>query len=280
MSKALLHRRYLVNRLMMGAALSATAFGLFFLFAILWSLVQKGLPALTLSLFSEMTPPPGSDGGLANAIYGSVVMTALSIVIATPLGLLAGTYLAEYSNQSKVAAAAIFLNDILLSAPSIVIGLFVYATVVVTTGHFSAYAGALALALIGLPVINRTTQDMLTLVPVEMREAAAALGTPRWKIMVFIIWRAAANGILTGVLLALARVSGETAPLLFTALNNQYWTANLSHPMANLPVVIFQFAMSPYDDWQRLAWGGALLITLSILALNLASRLLAKRRSR
>ncbi|MFC2968805.1 phosphate ABC transporter permease PstA [Acidimangrovimonas pyrenivorans] len=273
-------RRRLKNRVAMILAVGAAAFGLFWLFAILWTLLWNGLTALTPALFLQNTPPPGSDGGLANAIFGSVAMTAVAIVVATPIGILAGTYLSEYAGNSKLGEVAKFINDVLLSAPSIIVGLFIYATMVVTVGHFSAWAGAAALAVIALPVINRTTQDMLALVPNAMREAAAALGAPRWKVMVFVTWRAARSGIITGVLLALARISGETAPLLFTALNNQFWSTDMNQPMANLPVVIFQFAMSPYDDWQRLAWGGALLITVAILALNILARSLAAGRRR
>ncbi len=272
-------RRYAKNRVAIALSLFSAAFGLFFLAAILWTLLSRGLQAIRPSIFLQMTPPPGAEGGLANAIYGSFMMTLLSIVIATPIGILAGTYLSEYARGSKIASVAIFVNDVLLSAPSIIIGLFVYAIMVVPMGHFSAYSGAVALAVIAIPVINRTTQDMLALVPNSMREAAAALGAPRWKVMIYVIWKAARNGILTGVLLAIARVSGETAPLLFTALSNQYWTADMNQPMANLPVVIFQFAMSPYDDWQKLAWGGALIITVAILLLNIIARALAGRHS-
>lgn len=269
---SIISRRYLVNRVALGLSFASAMVGLAVLAAILWTLFSNGLAALTLDLFTKMTPPPGSDGGLANAIYGSVMMTLLATLVATPIGILAGTYLSEYGRGTKLGMVAIFINDILLAAPSIIIGLFVYALLVVPFKHFSGYAGAAALALIAIPVINRTTQDMLLLVPDAMREAAAALGTPRWKIMTSVIWRSARSGMLTGVLLAVARISGETAPLLFTALNNQYWTSDLSQPIANLPVVIFQFAMSPYEDWQRLAWGGALLITVTILILNILAR--------
>jgi phosphate transport system permease protein len=257
----------------------ATIVGLCLLFVILGTLFYKGLPAISPRIFLEATPPPGEDGGLVNAIFGSVAMTAIAIVVATPIGILAGTYLAEYSRGLWLGEAAKLVNDILLSAPSIIIGLFVYTVVVVPFGHFSAWAGAAALGLIALPVINRTTQDMLGLVPNALREATAALGAPRWKAMVSVIYRAAASGILTGVLLAIARISGETAPLLFTALNNQFVSTDLGAPMANLPVVIFQFATSPYDDWQKLAWGGALLITVAILILNIVARALAARRT-
>jgi phosphate transport system permease protein len=268
-------RRRASNTVALSLSLVATAIGLFFLAAILATLLLRGGSAISPRIFLENTPPPGSDGGLANAIFGSLAMTAIAIVVATPIGILAGTYLAEYSRGSRIGEVAKFINDILLSAPSIIIGLFVYTLLVVPAGHFSAWAGAAALGLIALPVINRTTQDMLHLVPNALREAAAALGTPKWKTMTHVIYRAARSGILTGVLLAIARITGETAPILFTALNNQFWSTNLGQPIANLPVVIFQFAMSPYDDWQKLAWGGALIITVAILALNVVARLLS-----
>ena len=267
--------RKTTNTVMLALAGVATVVGLFFLAAILVTLLIQGFTALSPRLFVEMTPPPGSDGGLLNAIFGTIVMTVIAIVVATPIGILAGTYLTEYSRGAWLGEAAKFINDILLSAPSIIIGLFVYTVLVVPFGHFSAWAGAASLGLIALPVINRTTQDMLALVPSALREAAAALGSPRWKVMTHVVYRAARNGILTGVLLAIARVTGETAPLLFTALNNQFWSSDLGAPMANLPVVIFQFALSPYADWQKLAWGGALLITVTILALNIIARSLA-----
>jgi len=225
-----------------------------------------------------MTPPPGSDGGLANAIAGSLIIVGVGTLLGTPIGILAGTYLAEFGKRSRLAGATRFLNDVLLSAPSIVIGLFVYAVFVSQVRHFSGLAGAFALGLIVIPVVVRTTDDMLRLVPNSLREAAAALGAPAWKIVTQVTYRAARTGILTGILLALARVSGETAPLLFTALNNQFWSTNLNAPMANLPVVIFQFAMSPYDDWNRLAWGGATLITLAVLLLNILARMLFRKR--
>jgi phosphate transport system permease protein len=268
------------NTIWMTLCWVATVVGLIFLFAILITLLFKGFTALSPRMFMESTPPPGEDGGLINAIFGSVVMTVVAVVVATPIGILAGTYLAEYSRGHWLGEAAKFVNDILLSAPSIIIGLFVYTVVVVPTGHFSAWAGAAALALIALPVINRTTQDMLALVPNQLREATAALGTPRWKAMLSVIYRAAQSGILTGVLLAIARVTGETAPLLFTALNNQFLSTDLGAPMANLPVVIFQFATSPYDDWQKLAWGGALLITATILVINILARWIAGAKSK
>jgi phosphate transport system permease protein len=269
--------RRTANRIAATLAVAATLVGLFFLFVILATLLYQGFTAISPALFLESTPPPGEDGGLLNAIFGSVAMTGLAVVVATPIGILAGTYLSEYSRGHWLGEAAKFINDILLSAPSIIIGLFVYTVVVVPMGHFSAWAGAASLALIALPVINRTTQDMLGLVPAALREASAALGTPRWKTQVSVVYRAASSGILTGVLLAVARVTGETAPLLFTALNNQFFSTDLNAPLANLPVVIFQFATSPYADWQKLAWGGALLITLTILVLNIVARWLSGR---
>ena len=263
------------NALMLAVSGLAVLFGLAWLVWILATLLYEGGGALLrASLYSQMTPPPGSDGGLANAIGGSLVMVGLGTLLGTPVGVLAGTYLAEYGKNRWFARATRFLNDVLLSAPSIVIGLFVYSVYVAQARHFSAWAGSVALALIVVPVVVRTTDDMLSLVPGSLREAAAALGCPTWKMVVMITYRAARTGILTGVLLAVARISGETAPLLFTALNNQFWSNNLNAPMANLPVVIFQFAMSPYQDWHRLAWGGAALITLAVLALNIVARLL------
>jgi len=275
---SLARRRKRTNAVALVLAVCAAALGLFFLASILWTLLSEGLSVISPRIFLESTPPPGDSGGLANAILGSILMTVLAVVVATPIGILAGTYLAEYSRGHWLGEAAKFINDILLSAPSIIIGLFVYTVMVVPMGHFSAWAGAASLALIALPVVNRTTQDMLGLVPNALREAAAALGTPRWKTMTHVVYRAARNGIVTGVLLAIARVSGETAPLLFTALNNQFFSTNLNAPMANLPTVIFQFALSPYEDWQRLAWGGALLITVTILILNVVARSIAGRR--
>ena len=263
------------NALMLAVSGLAVLFGLAWLVWILATLLYEGGGALVrASFYTQMTPPPGSDGGLANAIGGSLVMVGLGTLFGTPVGVLAGTYLAEYGKNRWFASATRFLNDVLLSAPSIVIGLFVYSVYVAQTRHFSAWAGSVALALIVVPVVVRTTDDMLSLVPGSLREAAAALGCPTWKMVVMITYRAARTGILTGVLLAVARISGETAPLLFTALNNQFWSNNLNAPMANLPVVIFQFAMSPYQDWHRLAWGGAALITLAVLALNIVARLL------
>ena len=271
--------RRLTDLIMTGVALAVTGIVLFILSAILWTLLSNGVAALKPSLFTESTPPPGSQGGLLNAIFGSVVMTGLAILVATPIGVMAGTYISEYGRASRIAHVVRFVNDVLLSAPSIIIGLFVYGIVVVQMGHFSALAGVAALAVIAIPIIVRTTEDMLGLVPDSLREAAAALGSPKWKIIAKVSYRAAFQGILTGVLLAVARISGETAPLLFTALNNQFWSSNLNAPMANLPVVIFQFAMSPYADWRQLAWGGALLITTAVLALNILARLLTRKRT-
>jgi phosphate transport system permease protein len=268
-------RRRLVNAVSLTVAMAAAVFGLFWLIAILWTLFYNGFSAINLSIFTEMTPPPGNTGGLLNAIFGSVVLTIGATLLSTPIGMLAGTYLAEYGKKGALAQIVRFINDILLSAPSIVIGLFIYEVVVVPMGHFSAWAGVIVLAVIGIPVIVRTTEDMLNLVPNGLREAASALGTPMWKVVTMIAYRAARNGIITGILLAIARVSGETAPLLFTALNNQFWSTDMNAPMASLPVTIFQFALSPYDDWQHLAWGGALLITITILILNIVARALA-----
>jgi phosphate transport system permease protein len=272
-------RRRLTNRVVMGLSVVATAFGLLWLVLVLGTLLINGVEAIGPSLFTQMTPPPGSTGGLLNAIVGSLAMTAIATLVGTPTGILAGTFLAEYARGSRFGEVVRFVNDILLSAPSIIIGLFVYEVIVVRLGHFSAWAGAMALAIIMVPVVVRTTEDMLRLVPSALREAAAALGAPKWKVVVMVTYRAAVQGMVTGVLLAVARISGETAPLLFTALNNQFWSTDLNHPMANLPVVIFQFAMSPYADWQVLAWGGALLITASILVLNITARVLATRSS-
>jgi len=267
-------RRQFANALTLGASVVVTALGIVILLSILTTLVTYGISALTPALFTEMTPPPGSAGGLLNAIVGSLLITGIAIAIGAPVGILAGTFLAEYGSGSRFTDITRFVSDILLSAPSILIGLFVFEVAVVTVGHFSAWAGALALAIIAVPVVLRTTEDMLRLVPNDLREAAAALGAPRWKVVVMICFRAVRAGIVTGVLLAFARISGETAPLLFTALNNQFWSTNLNAPMANLPVVIFQFAMSPYDDWRRLAWAGALLTTAAILGLSILARAL------
>ena len=258
------------------SALSA-AFGLFWLVWILWTTLLRGIAAMKPGLFTQMTPPPGSDGGIANALFGSLVMSALAIAIGTPIGIAAGTYLAEFAKKKAIGETIRFVNDILLSAPSIVLGLFVYTLVVRPMGHFSGLAGAIALALIVLPVVVRTTDEMLQLVPSQMREAALSLGVPQWKITVQVLYRSALPGIMTGILLALARISGETAPLLFTALNNQYWTHNLNAPMASVPVVIFQYAMSPYESWQNLAWAGAFVVTIFVLLLGILSRALLLR---
>jgi len=270
-------RRRVVNAVLLFVSSLTLAFGLFWLAWILITLFYEGFNALRPSLFTLNTPPPGSDGGLLNAIVGSLMMAAMATLIGTPIGMLAGTYLAEFGRRGWLAPATRFINDILLSAPSIVIGLFIYSIYVAQVKHFTGWAGALALSLIVIPVVVRTTDDMLKLVPDSLREAAVALGAPAWKMIVFISYRAAKAGIITGVLLAVARISGETAPLLFTALNNQFFSLDMNAPMANLPVVIFQFAMSPYPDWQRLAWGGAILITLAVLALNIAARVLFRR---
>ena len=267
-------RRRTVNVVNLTASVLATVFGLFWLFWILWTTLSYGVAALDLNLFLLNTPAPGASGGLANAIVGSLIMVGLATLIGTPIGVLAGTYLAEFGRDSYVAGFIRFINDILLSAPSIIIGLFVYELVVVKVGHFSAWAGALALAIIMLPVVIRATEEMLKLVPNTLREAALALGAPRWKVITEVAYRAALSGILTGVLLAVARIAGETAPLLFTALNNQFWSTDLGGAMANLPVVIFQFAMSPYDEWHTLAWAASLLITLSVLVLSVVARVL------
>ena len=256
-------------------ALAATLFGLGWLVLILGVLLWNGFGGLSLAVFTEMTPPPGQAGGLLNPIMGSLVLTALAVAIGTPIGILAGTYLAEYGRHEKISSVIRFINDILLSAPSIVIGLFIYEVMVAPMGHFSGYAGSIALAVIVIPVVVRTTEDMLTLVPNALREAAASIGLPRAYMIIRIAYRAARAGILTGILLAVARISGETAPLLFTALNNQFWSLDLTAPVASLPVVIFQFALSPYADWQKLAWTGALIITFTVLTLSIVARALA-----
>ncbi len=271
-AESLHRRRQAVSIAALTLATLATAFGLVWLAWILGTTFFQGLGALNVKLFTEMTPPPGQDGGLLNAFFGSFVMVLMAVVIGSPIGIAAGTFLAEYARGSRLGEVIRFVNDILLSAPSIVIGLFVYELVVRQAGHFSAYAGGIALAFILLPVVVRTTDEMLRLVPDVMREAALSLGIPRWKMINHVLYRAAKAGILTGVLLAIARISGETAPLLFTALNNQYWTSSLSEPMANIPVVIFQYAMSPYDAWHTLAWAGAFVMTLFVLALSIISR--------
>ncbi len=259
-------------------ATAATAFGLFWLVWILWTTLKQGASALTPALFEQMTPPPGvSGGGLLNAFYGSAVMILLGLVIGTPLGIAAGTYLAEHGRYTRLAAIVSFVNDILLSAPSIIIGLFFYELAVRTAGHFSGYAGALSLAMILLPIVVRTTEESLRLIPDQMREAGFALGLPRWRVTRQILYKAGLSAILTGILLGVARISGETAPLLFTALNNQFWSSSLNGPIANVPVVIWQFAMSPYDEWQRLAWAGAFVLTAFVLMLNILVRLLARK---
>jgi len=268
-------RRRAVNYIVLALSYAATVAGLLVLFLIMWSLLRNGLPAFGIDFFTQSTPPPNGEGGLLNAIYGSLVMTAVGTAIGTPVGILCGTFLAEFSRSSRLAMAVRFINDILLSAPSIVIGLFVYVVMVVPMGHFSGWAGSVALAILVVPVVVRTSENMLSLVPSGLREAAFALGAPQWKVVVLVVYRAAMQGMLTGVLLAVARIAGETAPLLFTAFNNQFWSANMDGPMGNLPYVIFQFALSPYAGWQQLAWGGALLITLAILTLNIFARLLA-----
>ncbi len=267
-------RRRLLNFVTLGISVLAMLFGLFWLGWILWTLLDNGLPGLAPHVFTQMTPPPGSSGGLLNAIAGSLVMTTVATLIGTPIGILAGTYLAEFGQRGWLAPVTRFINDVLLSAPSIVIGLFIYEMYVIKVKHFSGWGGALALSILVIPIVIRTTENMLRLVPNTLREAAAALGAPQWKVISFVTLRAARAGIITGALLAVARISGETAPLLFTALNNQFWNGNMNQPMANLPVVIFQFAMSPYDDWHKLAWAGALLITFSVLTLNILARVL------
>lgn len=272
-------RRRLINLLSLGISVLAMAFGLFWLGWILFTLLQHGIPGLSLAVFTQITPPPGSNGGLINAIAGSLMMTALGTLIGTPIGILAGTYLAEFGQRGWLAPVTRFINDVLLSAPSIIIGLFVYTIYVIKVKHFSGWAGALALSILVIPIVIRTTENMLRLVPNSLREAAAALGAPQWKIISSVTLRAARAGILTGVLLAVARISGETAPLLFTSLNNQFWSSDMNQPMANLPVVIFQFAMSPYADWQQLAWAGALLITFSVLTLNIVARVLFRQQA-
>jgi len=266
--------RKLINAVALGLSGVATAIGLFFLGAILWTLIRNGLGGMSTQVFTAMTPPPGSSGGLLNAIYGSVVMTVIAILIGGPIGVLAGTYLAEYGRTARISTVIRFVNDVLLSAPSIIVGLFVYELLVVRMGHFSAIAGAVALAIIAIPVTVRTTEDMLNLVPQGMKDASTAMGAYDWRTITSVIYPAAGSGIVTGLLLAIARISGETAPLLFTALNNQFWSSNLFAPIANLPVVIFQFALSPYPNWQQLAWSGALLITVSILILSIVARFL------
>jgi phosphate transport system permease protein len=266
------------NTIAKGLALAATVFGLGWLVLILGVLLYEGVGGLSLAVFTQDTPPPGAAGGLLNAIAGSLLMTILAVLIGTPIGILAGTYLAEYGRHDKLSSVVRFINDILLSAPSIVVGLFIYEVMVAPMGHFSGWAGAVALAVIVIPVVVRTTEDMLTLVPDTLREAAASIGLPRAHMVVRIAYRAARAGIVTGILLAIARISGETAPLLFTALNNQFFSLNMNAPMPSLPVVIFQFALSPYEEWQKLAWTGALLITVTVLALSIIARSLTATR--
>jgi phosphate transport system permease protein len=270
------NRRKFTNRVALSLSLAAMAFGLFWLGWILWQVMYLGIGGISVDLFTKMTPAPGSEGGLLNAIVGSVILVVLSMLIGTPIGILAGIYLAEYGHRGWLAESTRFINDILLSAPSIVIGLFVYAVVVSTMKSFSALAGVIALALIVIPVVVRTTENMLILVPNSLREAAFALGARKWKVITMVTARAAQAGIVTGVLLAMARIAGETAPLLFTALSNQFWSVSLTDPMANLPVTIFKFAMSPFSDWQQLAWAGVFLITLGVLALNIVARIFLK----
>ncbi|HQQ69042.1 MAG TPA: phosphate ABC transporter permease PstA [Alicycliphilus sp.] len=267
-----------LNQVALALSLAAMAFGVFWLVWILWETLRLGLSGLSLSLFTDMTPPPNEAGGLANALLGSFVMVLLATFVGTPIGILAGIYLAEYGRHGALAACTRFVNDILLSAPSIVIGLFVYAVVVARFKSFSGWAGVLALALIVIPVVIRTTENMLVLVPASLREAAYALGTPKWKVITLVTLRAARAGVITGVLLAVARIAGETAPLLFTALNNQFWNADLSKPMASLPVTIFKFAMSPYENWQQLAWAAVFLITVAVLGLNILARVLTRQK--
>ena len=271
-------KRKRINQLALALSLLAMAFGVFWLVWILWETLRLGLGGLSLALFTQMTPPPNEAGGLANAIFGSALMVALAALVGTPIGIMAGVYLAEYAPGGRLAGITRFVNDILLSAPSIVIGLFVYTVVVARFKNFSGYAGVLALALIVIPVVIRTTENMLLLVPASLREAAYALGTPKWKVISRITLKAARAGVITGVLLAVARIAGETAPLLFTALNNQFWNANLASPMASLPVTIFKFAMSPYENWQQLAWAAVFLITLAVLALNILARVLTRQK--
>ena len=269
-------KRKFVNRLAITLAMAAMAFGLFWLFWILFETVRLGIGGLTLDTLTQMTPPPNEEGGLANAIYGSLMMVLLAAFVGTPIGIMAGIYLAEFDTKGWLAVVTRFVNDILLSAPSIVIGLFVYAVVVSRFKSFSGWAGVIALALIVIPVVIRTTENMLQLIPPGLREAAYALGAPKWKVILSITLKAARAGVVTGVMLAIARVAGETAPLLFTALSNQFWTSDLSKPMASLPVTIFKFAMSPYENWQKLAWAGVFLITMAVLGLNILARVLTR----
>ncbi|NML86839.1 phosphate ABC transporter permease PstA [Polaromonas sp.] len=270
------HRKR-VNRLALVLSLAAMCFGLFWLFWILWETVRLGIGGITLATFTEMTPAPNEPGGIANAIYGSFLMVLLATFVGTPIGIMAGIYLAEYNTKGVLASVTRFVNDILLSAPSIVIGLFVYAVVVSRFHSFSGWAGVMALALIVIPVVIRTTENMLQLIPPGLREAAYALGAPKWKVITSITLRAARSGVVTGILLAVARIAGETAPLLFTSLSNQFWTSNLDQPIASLPVTIFKFAMSPYENWQKLAWAGVFIITMAVLGLNILARVLTRK---
>ena len=276
--QARFNSRNRVNKIALFLSLAAMGFGLFWLVWILWETLRLGLGGLNLALFTQMTPPPNEDGGISNAIFGSMVMVSLATFVGTPIGVMAGIYLAEYDTHGWLASVTRFVNDILLSAPSIVIGLFVYAVVVARFKSYSGWAGVIALALIVIPVVIRTTENMLLLVPSGLREAAYALGTPKWKVIIKITLRAANAGVITGVLLAVARIAGETAPLLFTALNNQFWNADLSKPMASLPVTIFKFAMSPYENWQSLAWAGVFLITMAVLGLNIVARIVTRQK--
>ena len=278
MNRSLYAARRRRNGIMLSLSLAATLVGLGWLVLILAVLLWEGFSGLSLAVFTEMTPPPGADGGLLNPIFGSLILTVLAVVIGTPIGMLAGTYMAEYGRYDRLTSVVRFINDILLSAPSIVVGLFIYEIMVAPMGHFSGLAGAVALAVIVIPVVVRTTEDMLLLVPDPLREAAVSIGTPRAFVIAKVCYRAAKAGMITGVLLAIARISGETAPLLFTSLNNQFWSTNLNAPMSSLPVVIFQFALSPYKDWQKLAWTGALIITFTVLALSIAARALSASR--
>jgi phosphate transport system permease protein len=278
MNSSLYAARRRRNGIMLSLSLAATLLGLGWLVVILFVLLWEGFSGLSLAVFTEMTPPPGADGGLLNPIFGSLILTVLAVLIGTPIGMLAGTYMAEYGRHDRLTSVVRFINDILLSAPSIVVGLFIYEVMVAPMGHFSGLAGAVALAVIVIPVVVRTTEDMLLLVPDQLREAAVSIGTPRAFVIAKVCYRAAKAGMITGVLLAIARISGETAPLLFTSLNNQFWSTNLNAPMSSLPVVIFQFALSPYKDWQKLAWTGALIITFTVLALSIAARALSASR--
>ncbi|AIJ47917.1 phosphate ABC transporter permease PstA [Comamonas testosteroni] len=271
-------RRKRLNQLALTLSMAAMLFGVFWLVWILWETIRQGVGGLNFALFTQMTPPPNEEGGIANAIWGSLMIVTLATFVGTPIGVMAGVYLAEYDKKSWLASTTRFVNDILLSAPSIVIGLFVYTVVVVRFKSFSGMAGVIALALIVIPVVIRTTENMLVLVPASLREAAYALGTPKWKVIIMVTLRAARAGVITGVLLAVARIAGETAPLLFTALNNQFWNADMSKPMASLPVTIFKFAMSPYENWQQLAWAGVFLITVAVLGLNILARFITRQK--